>query len=80
MLWAVIADNPLGGEPTAIVMADPPARTGEQDPANAPAAGPARYDGPDPARRQGRTGTQTVTIIDGIQRQAAGGHRSGLRT
>ena len=65
-LWAVIADDPLGGEPTAIVMADPPAGLASKAPANAPAAGPARYDGPDPATAAAaKTGTQTVTIIDG---------------
>ena len=65
-LWAVIADNPLGGEPTAIVMADPPAGLANKTPANNPAAGPTRYDGPDPAAAAAaKTGTQTVTIIDG---------------
>jgi polysaccharide deacetylase 2 family uncharacterized protein YibQ len=61
VLWAVIADNPLGGEPTAIVLADPPAGLANKTPT--PAVGPTRYDGPDPAAA--KTGTQTVTIIDG---------------
>jgi uncharacterized protein len=65
-LWAVIADDPLGGEPSAIVMADPPAGLANKTPATAPAVGPTRYDGPDPATAAAaKTGTQTVTIIDG---------------
>ena len=62
VLWAVIADDPLGGEPTAIVMADPPAGLANKTPANNTAAGPTRYDGPDPATAAAaKTGTQTVT-------------------
>jgi polysaccharide deacetylase 2 family uncharacterized protein YibQ len=61
-LWALIADDPLGGEPTAIVVADQPTKTTA---ATAPAVGPTRYDGPDPAAAAKPSGTQTVTIIDG---------------
>ncbi len=66
-LWALIADDPLGGEPTAIVLADPPLGAGKTPAVATPAAGPARYDGPDPATAAAKpsSGTQTVTIIDG---------------
>ncbi|MES1155054.1 MAG: divergent polysaccharide deacetylase family protein, partial [Pseudorhodoplanes sp.] len=61
-LWALIADDPLGGEPRAIVIADQPKAAA----VTAPAAGPTRYDGPDPAAAAAKpSGTQTVTIIDG---------------
>ena len=66
-LWALIADDPLGGEPTAIVMADPP--PGAKTPAVAgPAVGPTRYDGPETAvaaAAKPSSATQTITIIDG---------------
>ena len=68
-LWALIADNPLGGEPTARVLADQPAAGS----AKAPLAAPLPR--PDPGAMTDRTrlrrprrhppGTQTVTIIDG---------------
>lgn len=67
-LWALIADDPLGGEPTAIVMADPPRSAGKTAAAGNPAAGPTRYDGPDPAAAAAAkpsSGKRTVTIIDG---------------
>src|SRR5213078_4139662 len=68
-LWALIADNPLGGEPTAMVLADQPAAGSAKAPIPGPAApGPGRYDGPDPAAaaaQKAPSGTQTVTIIDG---------------
>src|SRR5436190_22891945 len=48
-LWALIVDEPLGGEPTAIVMADPPSSAAAKIPAAGPGTGPARYDGPDPS-------------------------------
>ena len=38
VLWALIADNPLGGEPTAIVMTDQPQGAA----ANKPPADPSR--------------------------------------
>lgn len=65
-LWALIADNPLGGEPTARVLADQPAAGSAKAPVAA-APGPGRYDGPDPAAMASKAspGTQTVTIIDG---------------
>jgi len=65
VLWALIADNPLGGEPTAIVMTDQPQGVAANKPPATPPAGPARYDGPDPAASKVASGTQTVTIIDG---------------
>jgi polysaccharide deacetylase 2 family uncharacterized protein YibQ len=64
-LWALLADNPLGGEPTAIVMVDSP-RNPATPPAANPAAGPARYDGPEHAVTKPAANTQTVTIIDGM--------------
>jgi len=66
-LWAVIADDPLGGEPTAIVMANPPLGAGKTPATASLPVGPTRYDGPDPsaAAPKASSGTQTVTIIDG---------------
>lgn len=65
-LWALIADDPLGGEPRAVVMADPPSRAGANNTSAAGPAGPTRYDGPDPSAVAAKaSGTQTVTIIDG---------------
>ncbi len=67
-LWALVADDPLGGEPTAIVMADPPRSADKTPTAGNPAAGPTRYDGPDPAAAAAAkpsSGRRTVTIIDG---------------
>jgi len=66
-LWAVIADDPLGGEPTAIVIANPPLGAGKTPATASLPVGPTRYDGPDPsaAAPKASSGTQTVTIIDG---------------
>ncbi len=64
-LWTLIADDPLGGEPVAVVIADLP--SGVKTPA-AGLAGPNRYDGPDPSAAtpaKASPGTRTVTIIDG---------------
>jgi uncharacterized protein len=65
-LWALIADDPLGGEPTAIVMADPPLGAGKTA-APASAVGPTRYDGPEPSvvATKPPSAAQTITIIDG---------------
>jgi len=69
VVWALIADNPLGGEPAALVLADQPAAGSAKAPlANPTAPGPGRYDGPDPAAAaapKAPPGTQTITIIDG---------------
>ena len=64
-LWALIADDPLGGEPTAIVVADRPLGAASKAPVATPAVGPTRYDGPDPSAAKTSSGAQTVTIIDG---------------
>jgi polysaccharide deacetylase 2 family uncharacterized protein YibQ len=61
-LWAATADDPMGGEPTAVVMVDPastPAKTAEDAPVKIET--PAHHDGPPGAT----PGTKTVTIIDG---------------
>ncbi len=77
VLWALLAENPFGGEPIAVApiktAANTPATSG---PPTVVAGNPNRYDGPDPAQRQpdqaaqatpGAPGRapQTVTIIDG---------------
>jgi polysaccharide deacetylase 2 family uncharacterized protein YibQ len=61
MLWAAMADDPLGGEPTAVVAvasAGTAAKAAEDSTAPVTVAAPSRYDGPAP-------GSQTITIIDG---------------
>jgi polysaccharide deacetylase 2 family uncharacterized protein YibQ len=69
--WAVFVNDPLGGEPVAVVAAKP---TGAV-PAKTAAGGdsrPARYDGPPPgatAAQAPPAGGQTVTIIDGSSGQ-----------
>ncbi len=57
--WAATADDPLGGEPTALLAIDQGTAKVAED-ASAPVKGeqPSRYDGPAP-------GSKTVTIIDG---------------
>jgi polysaccharide deacetylase 2 family uncharacterized protein YibQ len=66
--WALVVDDPFGGEPTAVVTAEP--KVAEQKKNDAPALatantnsapGSRRYDGPD----AGSTPAQTITIIDG---------------
>jgi polysaccharide deacetylase 2 family uncharacterized protein YibQ len=65
--WALIVDDPLGGEPMEVVsIGAPPSGAQAQMPAVAPgpAQGPRNYDGPSAAQPPA-PGTQTVTIIDG---------------
>jgi polysaccharide deacetylase 2 family uncharacterized protein YibQ len=75
VLWAAIADDPFGGEPTAVAStpaADAP-EAKKPDAANAATAnanaapGSRRYDGPDPAPASPNPagGGQTISIIDG---------------
>jgi polysaccharide deacetylase 2 family uncharacterized protein YibQ len=67
VLWAATADDPLGGEPSAVVMVDPasaPAKAAEEAKAAVKIETPSRYDGPAPAVGPA-PGTRTVTIIDG---------------
>src|SRR5690349_2348685 len=76
LLWATIADDPLGGEPMVVVSADPMApgvKNGKE--ASAHATAPGAHAAPDKsesaAPSSGRSGkeaggpVQTVTIIDG---------------
>jgi len=80
VLWAVVGDDPFGGEPMVAVPIDPHAATAMKKsevpvaPEAAPGAqGPGRYDGPadGPAPVSAPPGpgapasTKTVTIIDG---------------
>jgi uncharacterized protein len=76
VLWAVLAENPFGGEPIAVapIKVPPVASSG---PPTVIAGNPNRYDGPDPAQQQPSqaapaatpsapgSAPQTVTIIDG---------------
>jgi uncharacterized protein len=76
-VWAMVGNNPFGGEPMAVAPIDPHAgvvakSADGQGPPKAMAANPDRYDGPGPA--QGQPGqpqtppaaaTRTITIIDG---------------
>jgi hypothetical protein len=75
-LWALAVDDPLGGEPAAVVAitAAPAPKIVHAMPTEAPDAGPGprRYDvppsgGPDQARPPAAAGmpSQTITIIDG---------------
>jgi polysaccharide deacetylase 2 family uncharacterized protein YibQ len=63
--WAMVADDPLGGEPMAVVS------TSATQPAMpvvvSGAQGPRSYEGPPPGQAEAppAPGTQTVTIIDG---------------
>lgn len=82
VLWAAIGDDPLGGEPMAVVPAHLPAAASAtpapHQHAEAPGS-PGRYDGPAPASppnpvqkaepakaAEPRNGTQTVNIINGM--------------
>lgn len=63
LLWAAVARDPLGGEPSAAVQI-PPVQTAEAPrPAQPPQADRTVQDAPSAAQPPG--GTQTVTIIDG---------------
>ena len=73
-VWAVVADDPLGGEPMAVIATGPmPKPDAAPAPVAAAAAtpGPRNYDGPPPAQPAIKVvpalppGTQTITIIDG---------------
>ncbi|MDQ2953765.1 MAG: divergent polysaccharide deacetylase family protein [Pseudomonadota bacterium] len=62
ILWAAIADNPLGGEPMVVVSAEPPALPQVQK----PEAAPLPYDGPTASTSAKPSAlTKTITIIDG---------------
>src|SRR5262249_43716581 len=73
--WARVAGDPFGGEPFAVVSADPSAAGGGKKPgetlARGPSAQPAnerpnRYDGPPPeGTPQAEAPGRTITIIDG---------------
>jgi polysaccharide deacetylase 2 family uncharacterized protein YibQ len=74
ILWAAIADNPLGGEPVVVVSADPAATPEAQKPESAGGAAtpprasgaPLPYDGPTASTSaKPSTATKTITIIDG---------------
>jgi uncharacterized protein len=67
ILWAAIANNPLGGEPVVVVSADPPALPEGQKPQSldaSPASPP--DDGPTASTSaKPLAATKTITIIDG---------------
>jgi len=76
--WAIVADDPFGGEPMAMVTANPrveagatanPARPGGDSPTVADKTRPNRYDGPtageQPPEPEPPPGSKTVNIIDG---------------
>ena len=65
ILWAAIADNPLGGEPIVVVSAEPmPQAQKPQSPGAA--AAPLPYEGPTASMSAKPSApTKTITIIDG---------------
>ncbi len=71
--WALVVEDPLGGEPVAVVAVSvPPPKIAHATPAAmAPAPGPRRSDTPAAEERtpappaDGRGAEQTITIIDG---------------
>jgi uncharacterized protein len=75
VLWAMMGDDPFGGEPISVVsIPPPPVAKDASPPANTAAdAGPRRYDGPNlkqpPAGQQKKVvaapGTTTIDIING---------------
>jgi len=76
VLWAIVGDNPFGGEPIVVVPVDLHAATAAKPPdapvsheADASPGGQGRYDGPAgtsaPPAPGAAAGTKTVTIIDG---------------
>jgi uncharacterized protein len=80
VVWAVVADDPFGGEPMVAVPIDLHAATAMKKPASPPVPeaapggqGSAAHDGPadsqaasaPPGRNNASAGTKTVTIIDG---------------
>jgi len=80
VLWAIVGDDPFGGEPMIAVPIDPHAVTAAKKPEAMPAGpaaavqGPGRYDGPArggpvavavPPSQGTAANTKTVTIIDG---------------
>ena len=80
VIWAIVGDNPFGGEPMVAVPIGPDAAAASKKaemtaPPGAAAAtqGPGRYDGPAPGAapgspapgQSGAGNTKTVTIIDG---------------
>jgi polysaccharide deacetylase 2 family uncharacterized protein YibQ len=62
LLWAATADDPFGGEPSALVAVEPPAKAADAQQAVKVVAA-SRNDGPDAAGPA--AGSKTVTIIDG---------------
>lgn len=70
--WAMIANDPLGGEPMAVVSTRPPAAAGDADNAKGDGREHARRDGPAVVKMEPGSvaakipeGSKTVTIIDG---------------
>jgi polysaccharide deacetylase 2 family uncharacterized protein YibQ len=93
-LWTLVVEDPLGGEPVVIVstQAQPPSKTGGKPEGTArgpndPAVGDVVGSVGTPAAGSAQSGTQTVTIIDGISGKreqvtiptgTGGGPKSGL--
>src|SRR5580698_4697153 len=70
VLWAVLSDNPFGGEPMAVAKINPQAGQGANGTPNILSDTPNRYDGPSrtqpPVVQAAPAGApKTVTIIDG---------------
>ena len=68
--WALVVEDPLGGEPVAVVMASAPGKPDAAGPtaATPPVQGSRNFDSPaSPTQTPpaAATGTQTITIIDG---------------
>ncbi len=82
VLWAIVGDDPFGGEPMVTAPIDLRAATTLKKPEAPPAAesaanaqGPRRYDGPPPAStppdKSAPASTKTVTIIEARPERAS---------
>ena len=70
--WAMVAEDPLGGEPMAVVSTQLPATSADADKAKGDGPGAQRVEGggiaariPEASKEAGKEGGRTVTIIDG---------------
>src|SRR3954453_19976636 len=63
--WAIVVDDPLGGEPVAIAMADVHVQSAVKKPADTPTKAVTDVSMSDAAPTSAPPGSRLVTIIDG---------------